>query len=194
MAPVAVGQPTSPRAHTIDITSCSGHSPASRSLDSERPPPRRGSVQGVEVGAPLEGVRLTDRRREAIIHQSLPPTPPACRAPTCFLLLLFLFQLRLLLHGGTPGPCQDPAVWGSFPRLGPRFPPSLFMTHVLAQKSGGARRGADRHPPPPVLPTAPRPADTRSTARGGPWKGGDTVPAMCSGPARKGGLCPFLQP
>lgn len=38
LAPVAMGQSTSPRAHTIDITSCSGHSPASRSLDSERPP------------------------------------------------------------------------------------------------------------------------------------------------------------
>lgn len=137
------GQPTSPRAHTIDITSCSGHSPASRSLDSRRTPPQAGQCAGRGSGGPpLEGVRLTDRRREAITHQSLPPTPPACRAPTCFLLLLLLslLQLRLLLSGGTPGPCRDPTVWGSFPGLGPFFLP-VHDTCFHPEIRGSQERG-----------------------------------------------------
>lgn len=113
---------------------------ASRSLDSGQPPPG-GAVCGAwKWGPPLEGVRLTDRRREAITHQSLPPTPPACRAPTCFLLLLSLLQFRLLLSGGTPGPCRDPAVWGSFPGLGPFFLP-VHDTCFRPEIRGSQERG-----------------------------------------------------
>lgn len=118
------GQPTSPRAHTIDITSCSGHSPASRSLDSRRTPPPGGAVCGAWKWGPPPRRRETDRQTERSNNSPKltshparlpcthllppPPLPPSVQAASIW---------------GHPWAMPRPRCLGVFPRLGPLFPP-----------------------------------------------------------------------